>query len=207
MTFSKNRLVMLLVAIPVFFLGKSALEQDQARDLALMELEPAPPDLVPLPPPPKPRPPPEPEPSAQQRLADAVQVLSGAPTVGMDPREEDRLFTEVMAARKTLLAEVEALEEEAEQLPLPEAQAAYLLAAEGRHDLAMSMVELPYPSTLSEAQIAVYAHGVVDKAHRELDRVQDDLERAGEGPAQDQAWARLEGARSALEDQRPADGG
>lgn len=205
MTFSKNRLVMLLVAIPVFFLGKVALEEDQARDLALMELEPPPPKPRPLPPPPVAPTPPAPEPSPRERLAEAVEALSVAPTVGMAPNEEDRLFTQFMAARKTLLAEVEALEQSAEELPLADAQAAYLQAAEGRQDLALSMVELPYPSYLSEAQIPAYTRGVLDKAHRELDQAQDDLERAGEGPEQAQAWAHLEEARSSLEDQRPQD--
>ena len=65
------------------------------------------------------------------------------------------------------------------------------------------MVELPYPSYLSEGQILVYTHGVLDNAHKELDEAQEALERAGEGSAQEAAWTHLEGVREALEDQRP----
>ena len=121
----------------------------------------------------------------------------------MSPAEEDKGFTEVMAARKTLLADIEALESQAEGLPNAEAEPRYLAAAEGRTELAVSMVELPYPSYLSEGQILVYTHGVLDNAHKELDEAQEALERAGEGSAQEAAWTHLEGVREALEDQRP----
>lgn len=202
MAFSKHRLWILVGAIPAFFFGKAALEEDQARDLALMELEPPRPELVPLPPPKRvvAR---APEPSTgtlvspREALDHAVRELSAAPSsVGMD--EEDRLFVQVMAARQTLLAEVLSLEAEAEELTGERATEARLEASRARQDLAMSMVELPFPSYLSAGQIDYYSEALLEKAHGELDRAEENLDHL-DGEEARQERERVDALREGLD--------